>query len=265
MVTLPAKRTVPTPTASPLPPDRHGQPVDGERARQLLEPLDAQQRLRWARDTFGDGLAVTTSFGIQSAVVLHMVSELGEGSAGAGIPVLWVDTGYLPPETYHYAEQLCRLLPINLQVVQAELSAARMEALYGRLWESEKLADLDLYDRIRKVDPLDRALGRLGVSCWASGVRGGQTEHRRAMDCLEAVRGIWSLRPLLSWTLRDVYYYMERHGLPQHPLFAQGYSTVGDWHSSGPDDGSSNGRATRFGGLKQECGIHLPGLLGEGI
>ena len=75
----------------------------------------------------------------------------------------------------------------------------------------------------------------------------------------------WSLRPLLSWSKRDVYYYMEEHKLPQHPLFEQGYSTVGDWHSSAPDLGDVSGRATRFGGLQQECGIHLPGLMGEGI
>jgi phosphoadenosine phosphosulfate reductase len=133
------------------------------------------------------------------------------------------------------------------------------------LWESGSLEDLDFYNRLRKVEPLDRAFQDLGVRCWASGVRGGQTDHRRSMVPLEAVRGLWSLRPLLSWSRKDVFYYMEQHGLPQHPLFEQGYSTVGDWHSSGPDDGSASGRATRFGGLKQECGIHLPGMMGEGI
>jgi hypothetical protein len=123
---------------------------------------------------------------------------------------------------------------------------------------------LRLYNRIRKVEPLDQAFKDLGVSCWASGVRGGQTEHRQQMRPLENVRGLWSLRPLLSWSRKDVFYYMERHGLPQHPLFEQGYSTVGDWHSSGPDSGDVSGRATRFGGLSQECGIHLPGCDGRG-
>jgi phosphoadenosine phosphosulfate reductase len=85
------------------------------------------------------------------------------------------------------------------------------------------------------------------------------------MQLLDPIRQRWSLRPLLSWTKRDVYYYMQNHDLPQHPLFDQGYSTVGDWHSSAPDDGGISGRATRFGGLKQECGIHLPGVMGEGI
>ena len=178
------------------------------------------------------------------------------GVGGHGLP---------PPETYRYAQQLSQRLSLDPHVAQAELSPARMEALHGRLWETGDVEDLELYHRLRKVEPLDRALRDLAATCWASGVRGNQTDHRRAMTVLDPVRQRWSLRPLLSWSNRDVYYYMQEHDLPQHPLFEQGYSTVGDWHSSAPDDGSVSGRATRFGGLKQECGIHLPGLMGEGI
>jgi phosphoadenosine phosphosulfate reductase len=248
-----------------LPGDRHGSPIDLAAARSGLEPLDALGRLRWAHETFAGHFAVTTSFGIQSAVMLHMVSQLGSTGAESPIPVLWVDTGYLPPETYLYAEELTSRLRLDLRVLQAELSPARMEALYGRLWETGELEDMRTYNQLRKVDPLDRGLDRLGVHCWASGVRAGQTDHRGAMQCLDPVRERWSLRPLLTWTRRDVYYYMQAHDLPQHPLFEQGYSTVGDWHTSAPDDGTTNGRATRFAGLQQECGIHLPGLMGEGI
>ena len=258
------------PVVDPLPladyPRReNGLPLDLEAARQQLEPLSAEERLRWAWQQFGDGLVLTTSFGIQSAVLLHMVSQLDSASGNPGIPVIWVDTGYLPAETYHYAETLLQRLSLRLVVVQAELSPARMEALHGRLWETGRLDDLQLYNRLRKVEPLDRAFRDLGARCWASGVRGRQTDHRRTMRPIDPVRGAWSLRPLLSWTSKDVYYYMQRHALPQHPLFEQGYSTVGDWHSSAPDDGTTSGRDTRFQGLKQECGIHLPGMMGAGI
>ncbi|MFM7265019.1 MAG: phosphoadenylyl-sulfate reductase [Cyanobium sp.] len=259
MVSLPRASVRPATGEAELPCNRHGDPVDLEQARRELTALDAEGRLRWAWQTFGEGLVLTTSFGIQSAVLLHMVSRLGETIPGPGIPVLWVDTGYLPPETYLYADQLQELLPIHLKVLQAELSPARMETRHGRLWETGRVEDLQLYNRIRKVEPLDRALADLRVRCWASGVRGGQTQHRRGMQPLDAVRGLWSLRPLLEWTARDVYYYMENNGLPQHPLFAKGFSTVGDWHTSAPDDGGLNSRSTRFGGLKEECGIHLGG------
>jgi phosphoadenosine phosphosulfate reductase len=236
-----------------------------DQALAQLEPLDALGRMRWAAELFGDGMVMTTSFGIQSAVMLHMASELSIREGVEPMPVLWVDTGYMPAETYRYVEQLRERLTLDLRVVQSEISPARMEALHGKLWESGRLEDLQLYNRLRKVEPLDRAFRELGVRCWGSGVRSNQTDHRRAMRVLDPVRGSWSLRPLLSWSNRDVYYYMQEHALPQHPLFEKGYSTVGDWHSSAPDDGSTSGRATRFGGIKQECGIHLPGLMGEGI
>ena len=240
---------------------------DLDASRQALEGLQPAERLAWALDQFGEGFALTTSFGIQSAVLLHMLSQVPGGSS---VPVIWVDTGYLPPETYQYSEQLRERLKIRLVVTQSPMSPARMEALQGRLWETGSLSDLETYHRIRKVEPLEEALETLKVSCWASGVRRGQTDHRRSMTWLDPIRDRLSLRPLLDWTHRDVYYYMQDNDLPQHPLFDQGYSTVGDWHSSGPDGGDSSGRDTRFGGLKQECGIHVPqeaveNLMGDGI
>ena len=240
---------------------------DLDASRQALEGLQPAERLAWALDQFGEGFALTTSFGIQSAVLLHMLSQVPGGSS---VPVIWVDTGYLPPETYQYSEQLRERLKIRLVVAQSPMSPARMEALHGRLWETGSLSDLETYPRIRKVEPLEEALETLKVSCWASGVRRGQTDHRRSMTWLDPIRDRLSLRPLLDWTHRDVYYYMQDNDLPQHPLFDQGYSTVGDWHSSGPDGGDSSGRDTRFGGLKQECGIHVPqeaveNLMGDGI
>ena len=239
--------------------------LDAERGS--LEPLSPQDRLAWAHQRFGSGFALTTSFGTQSAVLLHMLSQLPEGDA---VPVIWVDTGYLPEETYRYGAQLTELLSIRLVVAQSAMSPARMEALHGRLWDTGQLDDLERYHQIRKVEPLDRALAQLEVSCWASGVRRGQTDHRRAMTVLDPIRERLSLRPLLDWTQKDIYYYMQDNNLPQHPLFEQGYSTVGDWHSSAPDGAELSGRNTRFGGLKQECGIHVPqeaveGLMGDGI
>lgn len=246
-------------TVAPAP---HGGPpgLDLRTLQEHLLGLSAEERLGWGASSFAERFALTTSFGIQSAVLLHMASELE-----LALPVLWVDTGYLPPETYRYAETLRQKFGFRLEIAQSSISPARMEALYGKLWATGRVEDLESYHRMRKVDPLDALLQAQGIHCWASGVRGDQTDHRRSMSPLDQVRGLWSLRPLLEWSRRDLYYYIERHGLPQHPLFEKGYSTVGDWHSSGPDDGSASGRDTRFGGLKQECGIHLPGVMGEGI
>ena len=87
--------------------------------------------------------------------------------------------------------------------------------------------------------------------------RKGQTKNRQSMTHIDYIRDRLSLRPLLNWTKKDIFYYMTEHNLPQHPLFEKGYSTVGDWHSSEAENNNSKGRATRFRGLSEECGIHL--------
>ena len=131
-----------------------------------------------------------------------------------------------------------------------------MEAIYGKLWETNKVSDLDKYHELRKIKPLENGLEKHKVYCWASGVRAGQTENRNKMKFLDIIRERLSLRPLLNWTNKDIFYYMKENNLPAHPLFRKGYSTVGDWHSSTPDSIQKQGRNTRFGGIKQECGIH---------
>ena len=219
-----------------------------------LEKLSSQDQLQWGFEQFSKRFVLTTSFGIQSAVLLHMSVELKTNQKPK---VIWIDTGYLPKETYSYAEELTKLLKLNLVVVQSPISPARMEALHGRLWETGVQKDLEKYHQIRKVEPLEKALSDLDVHCWASGVRKGQTQNRQSMSNIDFIRERLTLRPLLSWTKKDIFYYMEKHKLPQHPLFEKGYSTVGDWHSSGAENTNTKGRSTRFGGLSEECGIHL--------
>ena len=214
--------------------------------------LDAQGVVEWAAYTFGDGLVMSTSFGIQSAVMLHLATRVVPD-----IPVVWVDTGYLPPETYRFAEELREQLSLNLHVAQSPLSPARMEALHGKLWEGDRAA-LDRYDRIRKVEPMQRALDGLGATAWISGIRADQTAHRGGLPRVGVQNGRAKVSPILGWTSRDVHAYLKEHDLPYHPLFDAGYATVGDWHSSRPvtaDD--TDERDTRFGGAKQECGLHL--------
>ena len=227
---------------------------------QRLADVGAKEVVLWAVETFGEGaIVMSTSFGIQSAVMLHLVAQIVPE-----IPVIWVDTGYLPPETYKFADELTQRLNLNLKIYQAVMSPARMEALHGKLWERQDVESLNLYDRIRKVEPMQRALQDLGATAWLAGLRRDQTSHRQALPKVALQDGICKVHPILNWHSRDIYYYLKEHDLPYHPLFDLGYTTVGDWHSSRPltaDD--SHERDTRFQGLKQECGLHLPNSPGE--
>jgi phosphoadenosine phosphosulfate reductase len=203
---------------------------------------------------FGSRVVLTTSFGIQSAVLLHMVTR-----RKPGLPVIWIDTGYLPAETYRYAEELSDRLGLNLHVYQSSVSPARMEALYGRLWEREDSASLERYHHIRKVEPLERAFAELRATAWLAGVRREQTDFRRTLRTAERHNGVCKIHPLLEWRAEDVDAYFRRYDLPAHPLAGEGYRTVGDAHLSRPTIESDTGeRDSRFAGRAQECGIHVP-------
>jgi len=213
------------------------------------EPTDL---IAWADQTFGSGLVLSTSFGAQSAVMLHLVTRVVPG-----IAVIWIDTGFNFSQTYTYAEELTKRLKLNLKVYQSDLSPGRMTALHGRLWEMG--ADgMDTYHRIRKIEPRDRAFRELNVASWLNGPRRDQTDLRKSLQKVENFDGIAKIHPILDWPSRQVHAYMTEHDLPCHPLVAQGYVSIGDWHSTESVSGSQQERAGRFAGLKQECGLHVP-------
>mmetsp|Transcript_496 Transcript_496/g.1214 ORF Transcript_496/g.1214 Transcript_496/m.1214 type:complete len:531 (-) Transcript_496:467-2059(-) len=226
--------------------------MNGELLRVERDPLDV---LRWAMEEFDGRLAMSTSFGIQSAVLLHMATQVKPD-----IPVVWVDTGYLPPETYQYAETLRETLGLNLTVSSnTEWSPARMEALYGKLWEKDDAESHSLYGRLRKVEPLKAGLDSLKPNplVLLSGLRASQTKARAGMKPVSYQQGRFKLLPMLRMTDEDVVEYMDKHDLPAHPLQAKGYHTVGDWHSSRPVQEGEDPRNSRFGGKFQECGLHV--------
>lgn len=226
--------------------------------RRPNKPHAAQRLIAWTGLRFSGRVIMSTSFGIQSAVTLHLVNQVMPR-----LPVIWVDTGYLPAETHEYAKTLTQHLNLNLHVAKsdmspADMSPADMEERYGRLWESDSLDDLNAYDQIRKVEPMKKTLNQLNAEAWISGVRANQTDFRAGLKHVTKSPCIWRIHPLLDWTTEDVSRYLRIHGLPRHPLEADGFTTVGDAHSSRPLEASDKSdRDTRFCGRKQECGLHL--------
>ena len=218
-----------------------------------LENAGAEEIVTWADQTFDQGLVMSTSFGIQAAVMPHLVTRIIPT-----IPIIWIDTGYLPAETYQFAEDLTKRLQLNLNVYQSPLSPARMEALYGKLWQQKDLDALNRYDQIRKVEPMQRALKDLGAIAWLTGLRRDQTRHRQNLKPVELQGNQYKILPILDWNAKAIYDYLTAYDLHYHPFFDQGYVSVGDWHSSRPlMAGDQDERDTRFHGMKQECGLHL--------
>lgn len=221
-------------------------PAESER----LEQLPAEARVRWATEVFGDKLILSTSFGIQSAVMLHLVTQVAPE-----IPVVFIDTGYLFPETYKFADELTTRLKLNLKVYQASMTAARQEALHGKLWEQGR-EGLEKYNFINKVEPMNRAMQELGATAWLTGLRRAQARTREHLDVVQLQKRTYKVQPIVEWSERDVYQYLTKHDLPYHPLWEKGYVSVGDVHSSAPLTAGQTAEETRFGGLKRECGLH---------
>ncbi|TYZ56892.1 hypothetical protein PybrP1_003617 [[Pythium] brassicae (nom. inval.)] len=225
-----------------------------DHANAELADKSAAEIVQWAHATFGAGAVLSSSFGIQSAVMLNLVRSVAKS-----IPVVWVDTGYLPRETYLFAASLTKQLDLDVRVYQSSVTPARMEALYGRLWEVETPQAHKQYGFLRKVEPMQRALRELGATALLVGVRADQTAHRESMQVVNVHDGRLKICPILRWTKDDVEQYMAAHDLPYHPLKAQGYESVGDAHSSRPVTAADagNDRAGRFNGKQQECGLHV--------
>jgi len=232
-------------------------PVDTEADTQrlaainaTLAALNAEQRVAWALEHLPGEHVLSSSFGAQAAVSLHLVTR-----RRPDIPVVLIDTGYLFPETYRFIDELSERLALNLKVFQSPLSPARMEARHGQLWQ-QGVGGIDQYNRMRKVEPMQRALDELHAGSWIAGLRRQQSRSRAAIDFLEHRHGRWKLHPLADWSDRDVGQYLSRHRLPYHPLWEQGYVSIGDHHTSRRWEPGMDPEDTRFFGLRRECGLH---------
>lgn len=217
---------------------------------QMLEALTAQQRVRWALQHLPGEAVLSSSFGIQAALMLHLVCQ-----EQADIPVILTDTGYLFPETYRFIDELTARLQLNLKVYRAELSPAWQEARFGKLWE-QGVEGIERYNQLNKVEPMTRALTELQAQTWFSGLRREQSGSRGDLPVLAIQRGRFKFLPVIDWTNKDVFYYFKEHGLPYHPLWDQGYLSVGDTHTTTKWEPGMTEEQTRFFGLKRECGLH---------
>jgi phosphoadenosine phosphosulfate reductase len=220
------------------------------RLNDWLEGESADARIRFALEHLPGTHALSSSFGAQAALSLHLLN-----SHAPGLPVIVVDTGYLFAETYQFIDTLSERLKLNLRIVRSTRSPAWIEARHGRLWE-QGLDGIERYNRIHKVEPMQRALNDLGVGTWFAGLRRSQSSSRAHTPVLQRREGRFKLHPIIDWSDRDVGRYLSTHALPYHPLWEQGYVSIGDTHTTRPLLDGMREEDTRFFGLKRECGLH---------
>ena len=220
-------------------------------ANEWLEHQPAAIRIEWALENLPRDHVVSSSFGIQSAVMLHMMTQ-----QMPDIPVLLFDTGYLFPETYRFVDELTERLNLNLKVFRSEMSTAWQEARFGQLWEQGE-DGLKKYNTMNKVEPMQRAMTSVGAGTWYSGLRRVQADSRAERKILEFQHGRVKFHPIVDWSNRDIHMYLKEHDLPYHPLWEQGYVSVGDTHTTTKLEDGMREEDTRFFGQSRECGLHL--------
>jgi phosphoadenosine phosphosulfate reductase len=221
-----------------------------------LEKQSAIQRVTWALGHLPQNFMLSSSFGAQAAVMLHMVTK-----QYPDIPVVLTDTGYLFAETYQFVDELTRRLNLNLKVYRADASSAWQEARMGKMWE-QGLEGIEKYNALNKVEPMQKALSDLQVKSWFAGLRRSQSDMRETLPVVQQLKNQYKIYPIIDWSNKDVHLYLKEYNLPYHPLWEKGYVSIGDWHSTRSLEEGMNEQDTRFFGLKRECGLHE---FGDGI
>jgi phosphoadenosine phosphosulfate reductase len=228
---------------------------DQEEAPSRAARLDAELRhahpasvIEAAVEAFGDKLALVSSFGAESAVLLHLASRVKPD-----IPVLFLDTGMLFGQTLDYRRSLAQTLGLtgvrDLRPAYQDLAVADPEA---KLWQT----DTDGCCHVRKVLPLDKAL--VEFDAWLTGRKRFHGGDRMSLPVVEAAGEQLKFNPLANWGKDELEAYVARHELPAHPLVAQGFPSIGCWPCTQPVEDGEDVRAGRWkGSQKTECGIHL--------
>jgi phosphoadenosine phosphosulfate reductase len=226
-----------------------------DRPKDLARRLDHELRdadpltiLRAALDHFDGSLTLVSSFGAESAVLLHMISELKPD-----LPILFLDTGMLFGQTLDYRQQLAHRLGLtNVRDLRPRFDDLAVDDPNAELWKT----DTDACCHIRKVLPLDRALE--GYSAWITGRKRFHGGDRLRLAVVEESEGKLKFNPLANWTKADLDAYAKAHDLPEHPLVAFGYPSIGCWPCTSPVEEGGDIRDGRWAGSqKTECGIHI--------
>ena len=208
--------------------------LDLQKINKDLASLDALSRIAWAADQFNKDLVLSSSFGQFSAVMLDLTFRAAKSTR-----VVFVDTGYLLPDTYRFKHRLIERMTLDVHTFIPQRTRAERDALNGNLEElalrSEGLREFN-YEV--KVEPLERGFKALGASAWMSGVMKGETAQRDGFDYLmQRDDGLYKFHPILDWDSRMCYKYLEDRGLPMNEVYRDIFK---------PDKG--------------ECGIHLTGI-----
>ena len=220
-----------------------------------------QEIVRWAAETFGEGLILTSSFGAESMCSIHLAV-----TAKPGIRIVVVNTGYLFPETLEFMEQMRRRFGLNILEYKTKNDPVVWLTVHGEP-DPRVRNNVEACCAANKNEPFDRAMRELAPAAWLRGVRADQSEERGKMEIVQWSKrnNCWAVSPILRWNNRLIHQYMKANDLPYHPLWEKGYVSIGCSPTTctraiGEGEDQRSGRWAGTG--KKECGINLEGDAG---
>jgi len=217
--------------------------------RKAYTDLDGEELLRaMIESEFVDRIALVSSFGAESAVLLHMVSRIKPD-----LPIIFLDTRKLFGETMRYRDDLIAKLGLTgIRTIKPDAGEVEKEDGNGLLWAR----DPDACCALRKTRPLNRALAEFDA--WVTGRKHFHSENRSSLPTIEHDGKHVKLNPLVKWNAAKIRDYMTAHDLPPHPLVEDGFLSIGCMPCTRRVESGEDVRAGRWSGIaKTECGIHL--------
>jgi phosphoadenosine phosphosulfate reductase len=231
--------------------------LDLDSLNAMFETSDPAKIVEWTVAQFGpEQTVMSSSFGAESAMLLHMATRLVPE-----IKIIFVDTGYLFPETHMFMEQLRRRLNLNVWTYRTMQDPI---AWLHRAGEDNPTyrKDRDICCAVNKNEPFERAMAELRPKAWLRGVRRDQAETRKGLRFIQWDRrfNLYAVSPMLNMGTREIFAYLKKHDLPHHPLWEKGYASIGcnPLSCTRPIQIGEDARAGRWAGSdKIECGINV--------
>lgn len=225
-----------------------GETLDLVLLSERFETASPEEILAWTTERYAPDVVLTMSFQHEGVVIAHLLRDIAPDT-----PIFFIDTGYHFPETLAYRDELIARFNLPVRNLTSVMPRSEFIARYG---DDLHQRDPDLCCKINKVEPMQLALR--GVRAWINGRRRDQAVTRGKMPIVERLQGgIVKVNPLANWTSRDVYRYLTEHDIPTHPLFEQGYTSIGCAPCTRPVLAGEDERAGRWAGKgKVECGLH---------
>lgn len=226
----------------------------------MFEKSEPAQIVQWAAAQFGHELVMTSSFGAESALLLHVATQVMPD-----IKVIMIDTGYHFPETWQHMEELRRRFDLNVWVYRTKNDPIAWLHHAGEEnpnWRN----DVDACCAANKNEPTERAFRDLAPKAYLRGIRRNQADTRKNTSFVTWSEryNCYAISPLLNWSGREIYGYMKKHSLPYHPLYEKGYLSIGcnPLSCTAPVQAGEDPRSGRWAGRdKVECGINLTNSL----